>query len=100
MNPKRIIVALTAGLAAFFYLPFVLGRPDGISESSMYGYSNRVALIVLVVFTAAFAFGTRGLGLSFPERCEGGNGLSRWPTPGAVSARPSTPRSGDSSTST
>jgi len=72
----RIIAAFLAGLTACFWLPFLIGKSDGISESSMYGYSNRVALIVFLVFTAAFVAWTKGLGLTFPDRNKPASGLS------------------------
>ena len=64
----RAATRLSAGLAAFFFVPYLVGSPSPISESGMYGYSNRAALLILGIVLLASVVWQRGFGLTFPER--------------------------------
>jgi len=62
----RIVAVLSLGLAAFFCLPFVAGEPGLNSESSMFGYDNRVALLVFAVFASVFSASHQGFRFALP----------------------------------
>jgi len=61
-----ILVVLALGLSAIYLIPFHVPVHDGLSDSYLFGYSNRTATVLLLVFILGFALWTRGLGLSLP----------------------------------
>ena len=65
-----ILSVLALGLLAVYFIPYLVPVRDGLSDSYLFGYSNRTAILLLVVFTVGFALWTRGLGLRLPVASE------------------------------
>jgi hypothetical protein len=63
-----IVIGALISLALIYVLPYFVPVNDGLSHSYAFGYSNRTAILLLLVSTAVFALWTRGLGLTLPER--------------------------------
>jgi hypothetical protein len=66
----HICAALAVGLSAIYFIPFYVPVHDGLSISYLVGFSNRAAILLLLIFTLSFALWTRGLGLSLPTPSE------------------------------
>ncbi len=62
-----IVAVLALGFLAIYSVPFYVPVHDGLSFSYLFGFSNRTAIALLVVFILGFALWTRGLGLSLPD---------------------------------
>lgn len=54
---------LLLALAAIFYLPRLVPTSPSASDSYLFGYNNRIGIILLFVFVAGGAIWTRGLNL-------------------------------------
>jgi hypothetical protein len=63
---SSILVVLALGLSAIYLVPFHVPVHDGLSESFLFGFSNRSAIALLLAFILGFALWTRGLGLRLP----------------------------------
>jgi hypothetical protein len=61
-----IVAVLALGLAAIYLVPFHVPENDGLSFSYLFGFSNRTAIALLMLFILGFALWTRGLGLELP----------------------------------
>lgn len=61
--PSIVTVAIL-GLAAVFILPFGIPVAPAVSDSYVFGFNNRAALLLFVLFAVGFAFWTHGLGLA------------------------------------
>jgi hypothetical protein len=64
---------IVAGLAAIYLLPFLVPVHDGLSDSWLFGFSNRTAIVLITVFVLGFAIWARGLGLRLPDRAAPAN---------------------------
>src|SRR5579872_4665004 len=69
-STKSILSVLTLGLLTIYFVPFLVPVHDGLSDSYLFGYSNRTAIVLLAAFTVSFAIWTRGLGLLLPDTSE------------------------------
>jgi len=72
-----ILAALAFGLSAVYLLPYLVPVHDGLSFSYMVGFSNRTAILLLLVFILGFALWTRGLRLRLPDTA-GASGDRFW----------------------
>jgi hypothetical protein len=66
-STRSILSVLALGLSAIYFVPFLVPVHDGLSDSYLFGYSNRTAIVLLAVFAVSFAIWTRGLGLRLPD---------------------------------
>ncbi len=64
---SSIAGALVLGLAAIYLIPFHVPVYDGLSDSYMFGYSNRTATLLIAAFTLGFALWTRGMEFRLPD---------------------------------
>ncbi len=62
-RPLAILIFLIVGFCAVFFLPYGIPMVPAISDSYVFGFSNRAALILFLVFAASFAYWSGGLGL-------------------------------------
>ncbi len=62
-----IISFAVIGLATIFILPFHIPVAPVVSDSYVFGFNNRAALLLFVLFAFSFAFWTKGLGLASAE---------------------------------
>ena len=62
-----ILAVLFLGLSAIYLVPFHVPVHDGLSDSYLFGFSNRTATVLLLAFILGFALWTRGLGLRLPD---------------------------------
>jgi hypothetical protein len=62
-----IIAVLALGMCAIFVLPYYVPMPMEYSVSYIFGYNNRAAISLLLLFGLGFALWTRGLGLQLPD---------------------------------
>jgi len=67
---SSIVLVLTIGMASVYLLPFVVPVRDGLSDSFLFGFNNRVATVLIAVVVLGFAMWTRGLGLVPPDRLQ------------------------------
>ncbi len=71
--PRRstlsVLLVLVAGLVAVFAVPFHVPVAPSISDSYTFGFNNRAALVLFVLFAFGFAWWSGGLGLqpAMPE---------------------------------
>ena len=61
--PLAVAGFLTAGFIAVFFLPYGVPVAPAISDSYVFGFNNRAALVCFLVFAASFAYWSGGLGL-------------------------------------
>ena len=61
--PSRIALFLLVGFAAVFFVPFHVPVAPAVSDSYTFGFNNRAALILFVVFAGTFAYWSGGLHL-------------------------------------
>ena len=64
---SSILVVLFLGLSAIYFIPYLVPEHDGLSFSYLVGFSNRTAIVLLLIFILGFALWTRGLGLHLPD---------------------------------
>ncbi len=64
---SSVLIVLALGLSAIYLVPFHVPVHDGLSDSYLFGYSNRTATVLLLAFILGFALWTRGLGLRLPD---------------------------------
>jgi hypothetical protein len=65
-HDKRLLFVYVVGsLAAIFYLPILFPLHPSASDSYLFGYNNRVGIVLLLVLVAIGAIWTRGLNLQF-----------------------------------
>jgi hypothetical protein len=64
--PGRLLVALYAvvSLTAILYVPYFFSPRPSASDSYVFGYNNRLGVILLLFFSVAGAIWTRGCGLN------------------------------------
>jgi hypothetical protein len=62
-----LVSVFTLGLAAIFIVPFWIPVHDGISVSYIFGFNNKAAIALLLLFALAFGLWSRGLGLALPN---------------------------------
>lgn len=84
-SPVSLFIVLALGFCAVYCVPFLVPVHDGISDSYLFGFSNRTALLLMSVFTFGFAVWTRGLELKLPDR-NGRSGPSLYRTGVVITA--------------
>jgi len=63
---RRLFFAyIVCSLATIFYLPTLVPVSPSVSTSYLFGYNNRVGVLLLFAFTVVGAVWTRGLGIQF-----------------------------------
>ena len=63
---KRLLfVYFALSLFAIFYIPYFFPVPPSTSDSYIFGYSNRVGIILLLLLVSIGAIWTKGLNLNF-----------------------------------
>ncbi len=65
-SAPAIFVVLAFGLSAVYFIPYLVPVHEKLSDSYIFGYNNRAAVLILLAFTVGFALWTRGLGLRLP----------------------------------
>ena len=68
---SSVLIVLALGLSAIYLVPFHVPVHDGLSDSYLFGYSNRTAIVLLLAFILGFALWTRGLGIRLPAPAGG-----------------------------
>ncbi len=67
-RPRRSVSAvlafLVSGLCSVFFLPYAVPVAPTIADSYLFGFNNRAALAFFLLFVAAFAYWSHGLGLT------------------------------------
>jgi hypothetical protein len=64
-NKRLFGVFVVFSLVAVFYLPYFAPVPPSASESYIFGYSNRLGVLLLLLLTALGAIWTKSLNLTF-----------------------------------
>jgi hypothetical protein len=64
------IAYVLIALVAIFYVPRLIPTAPSASDSYLFGYNNRVGIILLFLFVAVGAIWTKGLGLVIDSRAE------------------------------
>lgn len=62
----QLLTVLSLCVLSIFTLPYLVPVPGNISDSSIFGFSNRTALVLLLGLTLAYGLWARGLGLHLP----------------------------------
>ena len=62
-NLRFFLIYVGVGLAAIFYLPALVPMRPTASDSYLFGYNNRVAVLLLLLLIAIAAIWTKGLNL-------------------------------------
>lgn len=70
--------ALLVCILLVFLLPYALPPATGISMSYMGGFNNHVAVVALLLCSAALGLATRGFGLRLGEFCNPAKAAGRW----------------------
>jgi len=63
---SSMLAVLVLGLSAVYCIPYFVPVHDGLSFSYLVGFSNRTAIVLLLIFILGFALWTRGMGLRLP----------------------------------
>ncbi len=62
-----LVLFVLLGLAAVFFLPYSVPVAPAVSDSYVFGFSNRAALLLFLAFVTVFAYWSGGLGLVVRE---------------------------------
>jgi len=65
-NLRFFLSYVAVGLAAIFYLPSLVPRRPTASDSYLFGYNNRAAVVLLLLLVTIAAIWTKGLALKLP----------------------------------
>jgi len=67
-NKWKLTAFVVFGLLAVFYLPSFVPLSPSVSDSYVFGYNNRVGVVLVVLFTTIAALWTRGMGFRFSTK--------------------------------